>query len=376
MAHDVDERGQPVTSSRRIAHAERRQAERRREAPHGRAVREDSDQRECEPVARSGIDRRRENRQDRIDCAPSAGGLNRPDRDAHDEREEERREPKAEGDRERFAEDLRHGPSLREALAEVAPQQSSHPSCILNDDRRIECELGAKSSGVLGRCRRWNENGGRVARCQPHEHEGERDDQPDENERSRQPAREGMHTGMMPRGRLASTSRVLLAPIVMATLLACGGSARGTDTVVYASGADLESANPLVTVHPLSRQIQRFALFVTLARYDSALAPQPYFAHAWDWNGERDELTLRLHTGLSWHDGKPTTARDVAFTVEAARDRVTGYLRYADLATVASVAAPDDSTVVIRFTTPPPGFPTVLCELPVLPSHLLANVPR
>ena len=162
----------------------------------------------------------------------------------------------------------------------------------------------------------------------------------------------------------------------MMAAIACGGSARGNDTVVYASGADLESANPLVTVHPLSRQIQRFALFVTLARYDSALVPQPYFARGWDWNGERDELTLRLHTGVSWHDGKPTTARDVVFTVDAARDRATGYPRYADLATVASVAAPDDSTVTIRFTTPPPGFPGVLCELPVLPAHLLASVPR
>ena len=181
---------------------------------------------------------------------------------------------------------------------------------------------------------------------------------------------------MMPRGRAESTWRLLVASSAMATLVACGGSVRGNETVVYASGADLESANPLVTVHPLSRQIQRFALFVTLARYDSALSPQPYFARAWDWNGERDELTLRLHTGLSWHDGKPTTARDVVFTVDAARDRATGYPRYADLATVASVAAPDDSTVVIRFTTAPPGFPAVLCELPVLPAHLLANVPR
>jgi peptide/nickel transport system substrate-binding protein len=181
---------------------------------------------------------------------------------------------------------------------------------------------------------------------------------------------------MMPRGRAASTCHVVVVSSAMAALIACGGSVRGNDTVVYASGADLESANPLVTVHPLSRQIQRFALFVTLARYDSALAPQPYYARAWDWNGERDELTLRLHTGLSWHDGKPTTARDVVFTIEAARDRATGYPRYADLATVASVAAPDDSTVAIRFTTPPPGFPAVLCELPILPAHLLESVPR
>ena len=51
--------------------------------------------------------------------------------------------------------------------------------------------------------------------------------------------------------------------------------------MVYASGTDLESGNPLVTVHSLSRQIQRFALFVTLAQYDSALVPTPYAARSW-----------------------------------------------------------------------------------------------
>jgi peptide/nickel transport system substrate-binding protein len=159
-------------------------------------------------------------------------------------------------------------------------------------------------------------------------------------------------------------------------VVACAPPAGSSDTVVYASGADLASANPLVTVHPLSRQIQRFALFVTLARFDSALVPEPYFARRWTWNVAGDELTLHLFTSLAWHDGAPVTARDVAFTLDAARDPVTGYPRYGDLAGISSVEARDDSTAVVRFSTPPPGFPPVLCELPILPAHLLASVPR
>jgi peptide/nickel transport system substrate-binding protein len=178
---------------------------------------------------------------------------------------------------------------------------------------------------------------------------------------------------MMRRARRASTCTGALAMLVVA---ACGPPSRGNDTVVYASGADLESANPLVTVHPLSRQIQRFALLVTLARYDSALVPQPYLASRWEWNPAGDELTMHLHTMLRWHDGQPTTARDVAFTLDAARDRATGYPRYGDLATITWVRADDDSTVVIHFVSPPPGFPPVFAELPILPAHLLANVPH
>jgi peptide/nickel transport system substrate-binding protein len=144
--------------------------------------------------------------------------------------------------------------------------------------------------------------------------------------------------------------------------------------VVFASGADLESANPLVTVHGLSRQVQRYVLFTTLARYDSALAPVPYLARAWEWSADRTTLTFRLHRGLRWHDGKPTTASDAVFTLLAARDFRTGYSRAADFSAVDTIVAPDDSTVVLEFDAPQPLFPLVLCELPILPAHLLEGV--
>jgi peptide/nickel transport system substrate-binding protein len=146
--------------------------------------------------------------------------------------------------------------------------------------------------------------------------------------------------------------------------------------VVYASGADLESANPLVTVHPMARQVQRYALFVTLARLDASLEPQPYLARHWSWSEDRTTLTLALYQGLRWHDGVPTTARDVAFTLDAARDPATGFPRISELAGVRHVAAPDDSTIAIRFRDPPPSFPLILCDLPIVPAHLLGSVPR
>ena len=170
-----------------------------------------------------------------------------------------------------------------------------------------------------------------------------------------------------------STAVVAFALVVST---ACIAPQRSPGVVVYASGTDLESGNPLVTVHSLSRQIQRYALFVTLARYDSALAPAPYAARRWNWSADRHALTLHLVSGLSWHDGTPTTARDVAFTLDAARDPATGYWRATDLAAIDSVVARDDSTVTLRFRTPQAEFPLILCELPILPEHLLARVPR
>ena len=164
--------------------------------------------------------------------------------------------------------------------------------------------------------------------------------------------------------------------IAGAALCACFAPRRAPGVVVYASGTDLESGNPLVTTHPLSRQIQRFALFVTLAQYDTALAPMPYFARRWDWTPDRRTLTFHLAPDLRWHDGVPTTARDVAFTVDAARDPATGYWRAGDLADVDQVDAIDDTTAAVHFRAAQTAFPAIFCELPIVPLHLLGAIPR
>ncbi len=146
-------------------------------------------------------------------------------------------------------------------------------------------------------------------------------------------------------------------------------------TVLFASGADLQSINPLLTQHPLARQVQRYVLLTTLARYDSALVPEPYLAREWTWSGDRRRLTFSLQRGVRWHDGVPTTARDVEWTLSRARDPATGYPRLVDLRPLEAVSAPDDSTVVLRFDRPQERFPDVLTDLAILPAHLLDTVP-
>jgi peptide/nickel transport system substrate-binding protein len=182
-----------------------------------------------------------------------------------------------------------------------------------------------------------------------------------------------MHALKLHRSAVVSTALLVLGA---AFIDSCFAPQRPANTVVYASGTDLESGNPLVTVHSLSRQIQRFALFVTLAKYDSALTPAPYFAKSWDWSSDHRQLTLHLVSDLRWHDGPSTTAGDVAFTIDAARDPATGYWRATDLANVDTVLATSDTTTIIRFRTSQPVFPLLFCELPILPAHLLVKTPR
>jgi len=162
--------------------------------------------------------------------------------------------------------------------------------------------------------------------------------------------------------------------VALAALLGCA-PAPPPGTVFFASGADLQSINSLVTVHPLAKQVQRHVLFTTLVRYDSLLRPVPYLAERWTWSADRRTLAFALRPGVRWHDGVPTTARDVAFTLGAARERGTAYPRAADLACVRGVEATGRNEVRLSFCRPQPGLPDVLADLAIMPEHLLGRVP-
>ena len=163
--------------------------------------------------------------------------------------------------------------------------------------------------------------------------------------------------------------------MVALLLTACGSSAeRRGATVLFASGADLQSINPLLTVHPLARQVQRYVLLTTLARYDSSLTPQPYLARSWEWSGDRRRLTFHLQTAIRWHDRVPTTSRDVTWTLNAARDPATGYPRAGEMSGFESITAPNESTVVVRFQARQSAFPDLLTDLAILPAHCFTGV--
>jgi len=173
--------------------------------------------------------------------------------------------------------------------------------------------------------------------------------------------------------------------LILALALAGCRPVAPAGTLFYASGADLQSINPLVTTHPLARQVQRYVLFMTLARYDSALVARPWLAESWTWSADRRELTLKLRDDVPWHDGVPTTAADVRFTLEAARDPATGYPRAAEAACILGDRIPDtgdrgtgvpNNTLVLTFCRPQAAFPDFLTDLAILPEHLLRGVPH
>jgi peptide/nickel transport system substrate-binding protein len=163
--------------------------------------------------------------------------------------------------------------------------------------------------------------------------------------------------------------------VLVVGAVACAEQPERGNTILFASGADLQSMNPLVTVHPLAKQVQRYALLTTLVRYDADLSLQPYLASSWHWSDDRHALTFTLHPHLMWDDGTPTTATDVAWTLNAARDPRASYPRSSDLVSITQVEIGSDTTVTITFDHPMPAVPDVFTDLAILPAHHFRELP-
>lgn len=213
------------------------------------------------------------------------------------------------------------------------------------------------------------------------QHKGERRDDPQQDDRISGGKQESAHRRMIAPGLRTSTRGMVRTAVGLALATAsvagggCAPTTRAPDTAVVASGTDLESANPLVTVHPMARQVQRHMLFVTLVRLDSLLQPVPYYARSWHWDDERRQVTFQLDSTLRWHDGVRTTAADVAFTLASAADSALGSPRRGDVRVIEEVRTPDPHTVAVRFRTPMAQLPVVFAELPIVPRHRLDTVP-
>jgi peptide/nickel transport system substrate-binding protein len=112
-------------------------------------------------------------------------------------------------------------------------------------------------------------------------------------------------------------------------------------------------------------------IFDGLLDYDEQFRPRPKLAIAWESSGDGLTLTLKLRRDVTWHDGKPFTSADVAWSLENVWKKLhpQGRITYAH---VAAVETPDAHTVVIRLDQPSPYILSALHagSSQVLPRHL------
>ncbi|MDR7521574.1 MAG: ABC transporter substrate-binding protein [Armatimonadota bacterium] len=117
-------------------------------------------------------------------------------------------------------------------------------------------------------------------------------------------------------------------------------------------------------------------LYSTLVKYDAKnLAPVGDLAERWTLADDRLTWTFALRRNVTWHDGRPFTARDVKFTIERLwLNPQVAFFQRGNVAEISRVEVVDDYTVRIVTRTPFATLPVMLGYLAnILPEHILGT---
>lgn len=153
---------------------------------------------------------------------------------------------------------------------------------------------------------------------------------------------------------LLRVKRALSAGAVIAAALVAGGCSQGSGsaraahrgTLVFARAADIRSLDPTAVLDNPSiwAQEQIYETLYTVTADGRGV--RPWLATRYRVSPDKRTWTFELRYGVRFSNGRPLRAADVAYSIDRARESKNGF-GYID-ASIASVSAPDDRTVVVR----------------------------
>lgn len=185
---------------------------------------------------------------------------------------------------------------------------------------------------------------------------------------------------------MQSARRAALVAVSLLGVAACERPATGCTgdycgTLIFAAARDPDILLPPVTQQTLSRDIYD-QVFLKLADIGASMNTvgetdfEARLAQRWEWD---DPLTLVFHVDprARWHDGRPVTAADVAFTFDAYTDPAVSSPAATNLRRIRAVTARDSLTAVFRFRERyAEMFYDAVYHMWILPAHILHIVPR
>ena len=132
--------------------------------------------------------------------------------------------------------------------------------------------------------------------------------------------------------RMPKAARALLAVILTTvggpTVLAqkSGGTLRVYNSTNPPSASIHEEAT-IATVVPFSAVFNNLVMYDPTKARNSFNAIIPELAESWSYDDSRLKLTFKLRSGVTWHDGKPFTAKDVQCTFHRLNGKDPSYFR-------------------------------------------------
>lgn len=165
--------------------------------------------------------------------------------------------------------------------------------------------------------------------------------------------------------RLMGAAVIAASALSSAPLLAEGG------TLVIAANQVPRHLNGAVQ-SGIATAVPSTQIFASPLRYDADWTPQPYLAESWDMAEDGLSLTLNLVQNATFHDGKPVTSEDVAFSIMTIKENHPFQSMFAP---VESVDTPDPYTAIIRLSKPHPALLLALSPAlaPIIPKHIFGD---
>lgn len=170
----------------------------------------------------------------------------------------------------------------------------------------------------------------------------------------------------------------LISMLVFATAVTVGvnPAARAQEpvmggTVVYLS-TKIPSLNPLHSAYEVGLVTSQ--IFASLVRMDENNEIAPYLAESWEISDGGKTYTFHLAKNAKFHDGKPVTSEDLAFSFDIIKE----HHRFGKqmFGPIESYEYPDANTLVVRLSKP--HGPLLLAattprQLPIMPKHVYGS---
>lgn len=158
-------------------------------------------------------------------------------------------------------------------------------------------------------------------------------------------------------------------------LRVAGAAAAATLFATLALGAEFRYAedqapaivNPLFSTSMSEARVAEL-VFESLYTDDKDLRAVPQLAEGASLSDDRLSMTLRVKPGVKWHDGKPLTANDVVFTIQAMKNAENLSTEAGRVAFIKEASADADGLITLSFHKPE-AAPEEKLFFKILPAH-------
>ena len=146
--------------------------------------------------------------------------------------------------------------------------------------------------------------------------------------------------------------RAAAALLCAASPFVASAQAGGAGTLVVGFGSVPRHLNSAVQ-SGVATGVPAAQIFASPLRFDKDWNPEPYLAETWSFQDDGRSLLLKIRAGATFHDGKPITSEDVAFSIMTIK---ANHPFQAMFAPVERVDTPTPQIAVIRMSQPHPAI--------------------